>query len=658
MDTAKSAEAKLGIPEGYVAIPLSETQRAGPLRLCALARQTAEPVGGHLVVLRDLTDARVYLGCVTDAAGKVREWVELWVQNLDGLEGSLPAYREVCSNFSLDARWRQQVEAFGALGSGGLLATGWEATNPPPTFLDPAQGLAVGPGGSEPASRWELCRDDHRLQAAGLPAYSTSLARYLYQPSNGAGGTFVPVTTGAPESATTRPPSVAWENIKNRVAFNAQGGLMMALSFSPVPFDDYSDLLGGKPWAGVEHGKQRLALNGAYAGLGEWTQAQQDGAHLFLGAQGRAGRFVETYHLKLQLLVEAFRQVRAFVQQQQLPFLNLSAESFRVSLERLGSGLPILWTARCALVKAGAAFALPVETSDFRYFIRAGSGGTSIYSPEGLDRHLQGNGSVRIRKVMPPEQGRVSLEGTLVVQERPTVSPHDLLWIRLPLPAGRLDLYGHLYTEESLAQGEIRFRTLPQRFAPEIVKALQAAEGIAFARSPFEAVPLLSTPCDLYSLGVLAVRTLLVNPQNTLAVALDELLSLARQVAAEHKADTPLASRICAVMNAEPRFANSLAPHRLAQEAMEPMAAYGLLPPELWYHTLAAIVRLFPGVGPDSYCKDFGDAPALALEAIFNQPLEELEKLLVRSRSLIVIDWNANREVHSAIRDIADRERV
>jgi hypothetical protein len=111
-------------------------------------------------------------------------------------------------------------------------------------------------------------------------------------------------------------------------------------------------------------------------------------------------------------------------------------------------------------------------------------------------------------------------------------------------------------------------------------------------------------------------------------------------------------------MNADPRFTKSLAPHRLAQEPMEAAAAYELLPPELWYHVLAAIVRLFPGIGPDSYCKDFGDAPALALEVPFNKPLEDLEKLLVRSRSLIVIDWNANREVHSAIRDVLDRQHV
>ena len=89
---------------------------------------------------------------------------------------------------------------------------------------------------------------------------------------------------------------------------------------------------------------------------------------------------------------------------------------------------------------------------------------------------------------------------------------------------------------------------------------------------------------------------------------------------------------------------------------MEPAAAFELLPAELWHHLLASIARLFPGIDPESYCKDFGDANSLALETVFNQPLEDLEKLLVRSRSLIVIDWKANREVHSAIRDLLDRQ--
>ena len=655
MPNSKPLAIQTGIPEGYSAIPIQESDAGATFRLCVLARPIPDPSAGHLVLLRDLPDAMVYLGCLTDAGGRLREWVELWVQNVDGLESSLPALCESFSNHGIDQRWDKMAQSFRALNPGGFIQTHWETKHCLPTFLDVGRQQPVHPG--TPENRWELCQDDAALREAGLPAYGTSLFRYLYHPKTRESG-FVPAVAGAPTNSATHPMAEALKDIQAQIPFNPQGGLMMAQSFAPLSYEEYVDLLGGKGWKGFEHGRRVLNFNGVYRTLDDASQMQEGGSHLFLGGQGRAGRFVEMFHLKLQLFVEALTSVRAFVEREQLPFLNLAADSFRVSLSEVGAKLPFLWTARESLVKPSQAYALPVASSDFRYFIRTRPGGTSIYHPEGLNASIRGSGNVRIRKVLPPDQGRTLLEGTLVLHEGANISPHDLLWIRLPLPTGRVDLYGHLYTNDGLAQGEARFRTVAQMLAPEVVTALRAAEGVSFARSPFEVVPLLSTPCDLYALGVLAVRTFLVNPQNSLAVALDEVLSLARQAAAEYSADAPLSSRIYSILSANPRFAKSLAPHHLIQEPMDPMAAFELLPPELWYHTLAAMVRLFPGIGPDSYCKDYGDAPSLALEVVFNAPLEDLEKLLVRSRSLIVIDWNANREIHSAIRDVLDREHA
>src|SRR6185369_12815591 len=110
---------------------------------------------------------------------------------------------------------------------------------------------------------------------------------------------------------------------------------------------------------------------------------------------------------------------------------------------------------------------------------------------------------------------------------------------------------------EGLAQGEARFRTVPQQMPDTVTAALRAAEGVSFARSPFEVVPLLSSPCDLYALGVLAVRALLVDEETTLAVSLDEVLSLARQVAAEASVGLPIGARVRAIFQKDARYANS-----------------------------------------------------------------------------------------------------
>jgi hypothetical protein len=465
------------------------------------------------------------------------------------------------------------------------------------------------------------------------------------------------MVAGAPQSPRTAPSSDALGNTDHHLPFNPQGGLMMAASLFPMGFEDFVDLLAGKPWKGIEHGKKHVTFDGPYHGLEEWNEKQQNPTHLFLGSQGRAGRLVEIFHLKIQLLTEMIHQVRATVSQSQLPFLNLAGDSFRVKLGHTAAGLPLLWTASCLLAKPSDAYALPVETSDFRYFIRARGGSASIYLPEGLSATIQGTGNVRLRKVLPPDQDRTILEGTLVTEERLSNSPNDLVWIRLPLPTGRIDLYGHLYTAEGLAQGEARFRTVPQRLPESVVAALRAAEGVAFARSAFEIVPLLSTPCDLYSLGVLAIRALLVDEENTLAVALDEVLSLARQVATEPAGDVPLGDRIRAIFDKDKRYAASLGPQRLTRQDIDAPEAFQWIPPELWYDALGAVIRLFPGIGPDSMCRDFGDVPALALETVFNLPLETFEKLLLRSRSLILIDWNLNREVHTAIKSYLERNK-
>src|SRR5690348_12113211 len=102
MPNTQQSGNETGIPEGYAAIPIQESEMTSAVRLCVLTRQTPDPAAGHLILLRDLPDAMVYLGCLTDAKGRLREWVEIWVQNVDGLDASLPALRESFSNRSLD----------------------------------------------------------------------------------------------------------------------------------------------------------------------------------------------------------------------------------------------------------------------------------------------------------------------------------------------------------------------------------------------------------------------------------------------------------------------------------------------------------------------------------------------------------------------------
>jgi hypothetical protein len=638
------------IPDGYLAVPISVDQTAAPLRVCALVRKQADPVAGHLVVLRSTVDARVFLGALVDAAGQVHQWVELWVQCLDGLKDTVTACRESLSNAILDNNWNRRFQTFCQIDPTTVVSTGWEAQHPLPVFLDVSRGEPVHPMHAETGNPWRLCQDDVLLKSKGLPAYATSLHRYLYLPTLGANSALIPVGADCPTNEFTKPLDSLTGGSADVAALNAGGGLLLVRAYSPVSYESFVDLLGGGKWEGVLHGRSMLDLGGPTAALRDDTTSPPAEGRLFLGAHGRWGRLVECFHLKLKLLADAVSVVRTLVLHQQRPLLNITSDSFRVAIGPPGSGLPFLWTARAVLVDPGDAVTLPIRTSDAQYYLRAGAAGTSVYHPVSVGLMVIGRGAVRIRQVLPDVGGATVLEGTFATHERIQVGKNDLIWLRLNLTSGWVDLYARLESETALAAGEWRFRTVGQRLSAAQTADLKAAEGVPIPDTQFEIVPLLSTPCDLYAMGVLAIRTLLMNEGTTLPVALDETLSLARQVATEYDPAVPLGMRIRAIFERDKRWTESLGPHRLTCETISSSEAFDLIPPEVWWETLAMIVRMLPGIGKDSLCRDFGDAPTGGIHRVFDPVRKDLDALLMRTRSLVVIDWRFNREIHSVVR--------
>jgi hypothetical protein len=635
------------LESGYRAVPLQEGD--SPLRISLIVKAASDSVQGPFVLLRETADASVYLGAIVDAAGRIHSWLEIWAQNVDRFASSFPAYRDSATNQFLDARWEQRAEGFRAIDPASVITTGWETAPAPAIFYDANLRAPVQPKDRVTGAAWTLCRDDGALSAKGLPAYSTSLARYLWiEPADGDRHA-VPVTSAAPENDSTRPLAQAFEGL---LPFHP-GGRLMVRAFAPIAYEAWVDLLSGAPWRGVEHGRDAVRLAGVYRTLQERNTLQHGSGHLFFSGRGLAARLAEAFHLKLHTLAAIFRLAHSHVQSSKLPFLNLNAASFRLQLAESDAALPFLWNFKASLATPGEAVALPVATTSARYFIPAKFGGNSIYRPTTLTAPVDAAGQVRIRKVLPTKDTETILEGTLATQERLVAGGSDLLWLRLSLPSGRVDLYATIEPADGAASGEVRFRTLPQSLPAKVIDALRQAEGVPLPGTPFQTVPLLSTPCDLYALGVLAVRTLLVDDELSLPVALDEILSLAGKSAAAQDPSQSPADRIAALADRHESIAATLGPHRLLREKIAPNAA--AFPADLWWDAISLIIRLFPGIGPDSLCRDFGDAPPLALENVFKEPLSELERLLVQSRSLLLVDWNYNREIRSVIGKFLDR---
>jgi hypothetical protein len=147
------------------------------------------------------------------------------------------------------------------------------------------------------------------------------------------------------------------------------------------------------------------------------------------------------------------------------------------------------------------------------------------------------------------------------------------------------------------------------------------------------------------------VRTLLTGPGRPLPVALDEIMSLAAQAGREAESGEDLTARLMRVFESDKKWAASLGPQKLLAGVGDADEAFLAIPPRLWFGTLAMVIRMFTGMGPDSRCRDLGDAPVGGIHKVFDGVLDDLYALLTAARSLIVSDQGLSADVRDVVKD-------
>ena len=635
------------LPDGYIAVPIAEDQKLSVLKICVLVRPEPDPVGGHLVVLRNTVDAKIFLGCIVDASAQVFDWLELWMQNNGTLINTPVASRLNLSNATLDDRWNKQFRAFEQLNASEIVKTGMESSNPLPTLIDISAGCPVHPMDPESGTPWKLCTDEGLLQQNGLPSYSSSLHRYLYVPASGSASKFVPVTPGAPANGSTKPLSEICADDTHTIPFNISAGLMLVKKHDPIDLETYIDILSGISWDGLKHGRSILDFGEQINALRKDETTLTNDGRLFLETCGRHGRLIETLHLKLRLLADVISSVHTMVCNLQRPLLNIGPESWQVKLGEVGRGLPFLWTAKAVLSNPGDAIQLTIKNTNLQYYLPSPVAGTSIYRPLVSSVPIKGRASLRIRSVLSEANDTTVVEGTFTTQERIETASNDIVWLRINLACGDVDLYAHLESDSAMASGEWRFRTAAQNLKHS--EDLKAAEGVPMPGVQFEIIPLLSSPFDLYSLAVLAIRIFLVDNTNSLPVVLDETLSLMRQIEADLDENVGIEKRITDLFSKDNRWLESLGPHHLTSDEISSDEIFGIIPSELWWAILIIIMKMLPGLGPDSECRDYGDAQPGGLHKVFERTMDDIDKLILKTRSLIVSDRESNQEIAAVI---------
>ena len=633
-------------PAGMMLAPIHCFTEGAPLRICLFLRSEPDAGSDPFVLLRELPGSRVYLGAVCDVEARLQEWVEIWVQTLDLRDVAFSGSQERLANYAFDQRWVSDHHRGLANLPETVIVTGMEEKHPRPLLIKRRTDQAASPFAPVEATVWQICQDDAMLHSFGLAPYSTSPFRYLHTPDTTGTKTFLAT---APD-ALTNSHVQGIERLKEvpgvSAVFNPQAGLIRVARFSPLGLEDYLQVLEGRSWEGVGPEATRLFQPERYAALQAWSATPHGIPFLLYPKTISRERFNEVLLLKLAMLLAMFKQVRMYVKTHQLPLLNLSPASFNVRLPEVGEPFPALWSAKCVLVKPGQAYALKIKSTEQRYFLRLGRIEPSPFLPEGLGAHSFGIGSIRLRNVLPETDGIV-LEGTLVAEDYLGLDPNDLLWFKLPVAEERLAFYAHVYSSEAVGPKEARFRSVPAKLSDAAVAALKRTA--AFAKSPYEIWPLLSSPCDLHSLGILATRTLLANSQSNFPVIVDDVLGLARRLGKEEGGEDKLLPNLSSLLEGEQKLRDLVSPRSLVESDRSPEQAWSLIHKDLWLEAVGLVLRLFPDPGAQSYCKGFGDVSPLALETVFDRPIQELETLVLCLRSTLVPSLYANQEIASVL---------
>jgi len=237
---------------------------------------------------------------------------------------------------------------------------------------------------------------------------------------------------------------------------------------------------------------------------------------------------IETLHLKLRLIADAIAAVQALTRHAKRPLLSLSDTSFHVSFADPGTGgplgLPGALDEPGAFDGSGGCGGVADSGIGCAVFRAGAAGRSGALSTCDVDSPASGFGEFRVREVLDDSRGLFCWEHSML--RAGFGGPHQPPWLRLNLGDKAVDVQATLEPESTLA-GAWRIRSLPLRLPQPIVDALKAPQGYPFGRIHYDLIPPPSSPCDLYSLGVLAVRTLLVSRKNPLRNAWDELLFLA-----------------------------------------------------------------------------------------------------------------------------------
>ena len=626
-------------------------------------------------------------------------------------------------NRDVESMWQREQSHLQRLRSEGtvrLVATGpANGVLPPMAFDRQSRRLfrVVSPLSWTPL---QTCRDDALLREAGLEPWSGTTTRFLHDPTDGSHGVFYAwASQDAPQPKRGarvrrrhdlyRDLVAAWAQLpaeqrglvhdqlpdlaavladlqvgdveQRIVPLNFHEAWALCTELQDVHFDEFCDLAGGATLAqaakvAASPGRA-TALEPLIARLGgeqqwlcaPWTAG--DAVATLAGDASRIGRLaIEAACLKLHAFVQVCRAVLTHHRELGVPHLGLSSDN--VMLKLCGSGralAPVRWCFEAALVDVGA--------SHRRALAGLGQFGAQFEAMGVLC--LPGTDAVRSYLSPQLDSAQMSFELTMQATAEPMMQGEVVAGLRLELRSARERLdrvhpgdIVRVQPDAALpATGEqalLAAVTAVKRDSATAEVRLDAARAVALPAGPitFAATATfhrrLQTPCDLFSLGMLLARALLVHDERDVFAVRevwDRVLDKLEMMLGGSKAPEPerIAATLRSLIDAERDYLSSasvLWPKVLRKAVQEPV------PAALWRESMILIGRLLTTHRGFSFAAHHGDVPDGEPDAPLRRVLQSADELLAalqlelteqapRAEELANIASELAREVNAAM---------
>jgi hypothetical protein len=418
------------------------------------------------------------------------------------------------------------------------------------------------------------------------------------------------------------------------------GTHLLAIAAQHLQFDEFCDLLGGATWDQAV-GELGLGSQGRAALLEPikplFARSPRWLHELDAGQVGNRRLALEVLYLKLTAIAQLGRGLQVFHESCLRPHLGVAPDHVMVQVPDAGPGLPVRWGFSVSLLEGGATrrFVPAGLDSEGHLELLVPIEAPGLYSSPLVDQtdfELEVNMRLRIEQAVAKDTAtqppQLVVEGT--TQDRLSgFAPGDLVQVTPHSPLPGLGESALLGVVERLQQGKASLTVFLGHGQSVSATALPLVfeANVAFYRR-------YQPPCDLYGLGMMLWRALLVHDQRD-PLAVQELVRrildrFAVASAAKAKlSPQQLRTRLHTILHEQRDALHSAA---VLYRATDREGNDDPLPGDLWVDCLDLGLRLMSNVPGFGFCAGHSDHDAERPGALLQCVLVEVEELCARTR--------------------------